>query len=136
MSTLDRFYLRMLVIISLPLIFISVPCIHAQKDFSAEVFNGNDTILVDPSFTIKERLGKLLFFDENLSTPPGQSCAFCHDPKIAFADPELDLPVSRGFPTLLLCRLCILMKRRICGLEGYSGMGVQTLYLNRHRDRP
>ena len=25
-----------------------------------------------------EELGKLIFFDENLSTPHGQSCAACH----------------------------------------------------------
>ena len=28
-----------------------------------------------------EELGKKLFFDKNLSTPPGQSCAACHDPR-------------------------------------------------------
>jgi cytochrome c peroxidase len=28
-----------------------------------------------------EELGKKLFFDTNLSSPPGQSCAACHDPK-------------------------------------------------------
>ena len=27
-----------------------------------------------------ELLGKKMFFDANLSSPPGQSCAFCHDP--------------------------------------------------------
>jgi len=27
--------------------------------------------------TPMEELGKLIFFDENLSTPPGQSCAAC-----------------------------------------------------------
>lgn len=46
--------------------------------------------------TTKERLGKMLFFEESLSTPPGQSCATCHDPSVAFADPEKELPVSRG----------------------------------------
>jgi cytochrome c peroxidase len=44
----------------------------------------------------KERLGKLLFFDQSLSTPPGQACAACHAPEAAFADPNVDLPVSRG----------------------------------------
>ena len=44
----------------------------------------------------KEELGKLLFFDESLSTPEGQSCATCHDPAVGFADPLIDLPVSRG----------------------------------------
>ncbi|MCK4991947.1 MAG: cytochrome-c peroxidase, partial [Bacteroidales bacterium] len=46
--------------------------------------------------SLKEILGKRLFFDESLSEPAGQSCATCHDPKIAFADPEMSLPVSRG----------------------------------------
>lgn len=46
--------------------------------------------------TLKEQLGKKLFFEESLSTPSGQSCATCHDPSAAFADPVTSLPVSRG----------------------------------------
>ncbi len=46
--------------------------------------------------TQKEQLGKLLFFDESLSTPEGQSCATCHDPAVGFADPLTELPVSMG----------------------------------------
>ncbi len=46
--------------------------------------------------TQKEQLGKLLFFEESLSTPEGQSCATCHDPAVGFADPLTELPVSRG----------------------------------------
>lgn len=46
--------------------------------------------------TPQEELGKLLFFDENLSTPPGQSCASCHHPDAGFADPDQDIPVSQG----------------------------------------
>jgi len=34
-----------------------------------------------------ERLGKMLFFDANLSTPPGQSCAACHAPEAGFTGP-------------------------------------------------
>lgn len=48
------------------------------------------------SSTKKEQLGKLLFFEKSLSTPPGQDCSFCHDPSTGFADPDRDLPVSRG----------------------------------------
>lgn len=48
------------------------------------------------SFSPIEELGKLLFFDENLSEPPGQSCASCHDPLFGFADPDQNLPVSEG----------------------------------------
>lgn len=43
-----------------------------------------------------QQLGKKLFFDLNLSDPPGQSCASCHLPKAGFADPDKALPVSEG----------------------------------------
>jgi cytochrome c peroxidase len=38
----------------------------------------------------------LLFFEKSLSTPEGQACSDCHAPEVAFADPETELPVSRG----------------------------------------
>jgi cytochrome c peroxidase len=38
-----------------------------------------------------EELGKFLFFDEDLSTPPGQSCATCHDPAAGFTGPDSDI---------------------------------------------
>lgn len=34
-----------------------------------------------PGLTPIEDLGKKLFFDANLSNPPGQACSACHDPK-------------------------------------------------------
>ena len=46
--------------------------------------------------TQRQELGKALFFDKNLSTPAGQSCADCHDPARGFSNPLGDLPVSRG----------------------------------------
>ena len=46
--------------------------------------------------TPKQELGKKLFFDANLSTPPGQSCATCHSPDAGFGDPESSLPVPRA----------------------------------------
>jgi cytochrome c peroxidase len=96
LSAPNRFYLRLLIIIILPAVFIPGTNILAQRDFSNQDSNLTDTITIDPSFTDKERLGKLLFFDESLSTPAGQSCSSCHAPEVAFADPEIDLPVSRG----------------------------------------
>lgn len=48
------------------------------------------------ALTDEEKLGKLLYFDENLSTPAGQSCASCHHPSAGFADPDNGLPVSQG----------------------------------------
>lgn len=47
----------------------------------------------------KEHVGKMLFFDTNLSSPAGQSCASCHHPMAGFADPNHSLPVSRGAVT-------------------------------------
>jgi cytochrome c peroxidase len=46
--------------------------------------------------TSKQELGKEIFFDKNLSTPPGQACADCHAPEKGFADPHPDVPVSQG----------------------------------------
>jgi cytochrome c peroxidase len=46
--------------------------------------------------TPQQELGRQLFFDTNLSTPPGQSCATCHDPATAFADPDQAHPTSEG----------------------------------------
>ena len=37
--------------------------------------------------TPMEELGKNLFFDTNLSTPPGMSCAACHGPEVGFTGP-------------------------------------------------
>lgn len=50
----------------------------------------------DRTLTKKESLGKKLFFDKNLSTPVGQSCADCHAPETGFANPNADYPVSQG----------------------------------------
>ncbi len=37
--------------------------------------------------TDEQRIGKILFFDENLSEPRGQSCASCHGPSVGFTGP-------------------------------------------------
>jgi len=47
-------------------------------------------------FTDKQWLGKQLFFDPNLSMPPGQACSGCHDPAAGWADPAKDSPTSAG----------------------------------------
>jgi cytochrome c peroxidase len=41
-----------------------------------------------PSLTPLEELGKLIFFDTNLSTPPGQACAACHAPEAGWVGPD------------------------------------------------
>jgi cytochrome c peroxidase len=54
------------------------------------------TSTAEQVLTQKQSLGKKLFFDENLSTPVGQSCATCHAPETGFANPNADYPVSQG----------------------------------------
>jgi cytochrome c peroxidase len=46
--------------------------------------------------TPEQKLGKLLYFDSNLSKNFNQSCASCHLPTAGFADPDQNLPVSQG----------------------------------------
>ena len=60
------------------------------------VFSSGVAIAGDTSLTPKQELGMMLYFDEDLSEPTGQSCASCHDPDFGFADPESELPVSEG----------------------------------------
>lgn len=42
---------------------------------------------VQEGLTKKELLGKKIFFDANLSNPPGQSCAACHGPLVGWTGP-------------------------------------------------
>jgi cytochrome c peroxidase len=41
-------------------------------------------------------LGKILFFDKNLSNPAGQSCSSCHAPGSGFSAPKNTGPISEG----------------------------------------
>jgi len=96
MFTLERFYLSLLIIITLLAVCILYGCDGSQRDNSKGKGSGTSNVSIDSAFNIKEHLGKLLFFEKSLSTPPGQACSTCHSPEIAFADPESDLPVSKG----------------------------------------
>ncbi len=46
--------------------------------------------------TAIEELGKKLFFDANLSSPPGQSCAACHGPGVGFSGPDENVNKASG----------------------------------------
>src|SRR5512139_2387435 len=41
----------------------------------------------EQELTSQEQLGKNLFFDSNLSDPPGQACAVCHGPEVGYTGP-------------------------------------------------
>ena len=70
-------------------------CLFALSLFAA-LFSSAVGIAQTDRLTLKQHLGKFLYFDENLSEPPGQSCASCHLPEAGFADPDSTLPVSKG----------------------------------------
>jgi cytochrome c peroxidase len=61
--------------------------------FSDPLAEENDMARLLPP---KERLGRLLFNDTNLSEPAGQSCASCHAANLAFTDPDKFSPTSQG----------------------------------------
>ncbi len=43
------------------------------------------------TLTDQQQLGKNLFYDTNLSDPPGQACAECHAPAVGFTGPDQDI---------------------------------------------
>ena len=96
MIPLKKFQIPFLIINIMLAMCILGGCAGSQREILKGKDSGPGTQSVDPELSTKERLGKLLFFEENLSTPPGQACSTCHAPEVAFADPEYELPVSRG----------------------------------------
>jgi len=69
------------------LLFFSLPL------FALMVLQWDTTAVATETLTPLEKLGKHLFFDTNLSTPPGQSCAACHAPETGFTGPDSDINV-------------------------------------------
>ncbi|MFH1946020.1 MAG: cytochrome-c peroxidase [Acidobacteriota bacterium] len=96
MYTPKRFQSRVYIIITLLVVGILGGCNNPQQNDTEGKDSGVSPGSLDSDLNTKERLGKLLFFETSLSTPPGQACSTCHAPEIAFADPETNLPVSRG----------------------------------------
>lgn len=96
MFSSKRFNLQLLTIISFLAALTVAGCNGPQKEHPNVIAKDTSSISDDSQFSTRERLGKLLFFEKSLSTPAGQACATCHAPEVAFADPETDLPVSRG----------------------------------------
>ncbi|MCK9327063.1 MAG: c-type cytochrome [Bacteroidales bacterium] len=76
--------------------FIAIRCANPESPKSQDSTSFYSQVMSDPALTEEEKLGKLLFFEKSLSTPEGQDCSFCHDPALAFTDPNKQLPVSKG----------------------------------------
>ncbi len=84
-------FARLSCVLALPLLappasFAEPPRPHEDPELRALV----------PWLTPKERVGMQLFFDTRLSHPAGQACASCHDPRVAFTDPDKSSPTSKG----------------------------------------
>jgi cytochrome c peroxidase len=85
-------YLNYLNMNAIPLILISTLLI-AGCEGTTSLDNVAETTFVDSA---QAALGSKLYFDTNLSNPPGQSCASCHLPTAGFADPDSGQPTSEG----------------------------------------
>jgi len=54
------------------------------------------TLALGATLTPKQELGKMLFFDTNLSDPPGQACAACHAPEVGYTGPVSSINEAGG----------------------------------------
>jgi len=68
----------------------------AARQEKPTLLQGYNGVAANRPLTKKEQLGKEIFLDKNLSTPPGQACAHCHSAEAGFGQPDADLPVSQG----------------------------------------
>lgn len=64
------------------LIATSIVCLLAIAGSTAHTANAAAPL------SDQQQLGKLLFFDADLSDPPGQACAVCHAPEVGFTGPD------------------------------------------------
>lgn len=96
MSATGRLHFNAMNFILSLILFVQGACSFSQKEHLKEGRASEESAPADSALSPKEYLGKLLFFDKNLSTPSGQACSDCHAPEVAFSNPEQGLPVSKG----------------------------------------
>lgn len=75
---------------------LSLTVFSCRKEGKEPIGEKKDFAEAETQLTLKQTLGKRIFFDDSLSTPSGQACAECHSPKAAFANDKAELPVSQG----------------------------------------
>lgn len=66
------------------IIFLAIFFVQTCKKFETET---GITNTITSGLSPVEELGKKLFFDANLSSPPGQPCSFCHGQEVGFTGP-------------------------------------------------
>ncbi|NNG25974.1 MAG: hypothetical protein HKM87_00495, partial [Ignavibacteriaceae bacterium] len=70
-----KLYFHLLFITYLLMILILYGCYGNEEDELNVNLKDKGADFVESTFSAKERLGKLLFFEKSLSTPPGQACS-------------------------------------------------------------
>ncbi len=80
----------------LRVVIIIMVCFGATLAFGAYTGMRTSNAAVSGVMDDRPLLGRKLFFDASLSEPTGQACASCHLPTAGFADPDAEIPVSRG----------------------------------------
>jgi len=74
------FKIQVILTVILMVIFLMHSCKKLEK-------NSGEIEIASSILSPVEELGKRLFFDSNLSSPPGQACSFCHGPEVGFTGP-------------------------------------------------
>lgn len=82
-------------IISCFIVSLSFIILSCNNNDSTNIQTPPVSVACDTILNPVQALGKKLFFDINLSNPPGQSCASCHSSSKAFVDPA-NTAVSAG----------------------------------------
>lgn len=81
-----------------PILFVCLAFISCKSKTADELFyydSEEEFIANNNGLSDSELIGKLIFFDKNLSEPIGVSCASCHSPMHGFSDPR-HTPFSEG----------------------------------------
>ncbi|MCZ7395931.1 MAG: cytochrome c peroxidase [Candidatus Methanoperedens sp.] len=87
MNKINKIPIFLILILGIGIVGLVIPskaAIQTQNDPIGTINMGS----VGSKLTPKEVLGKQLFFDKDLSTPPGQSCAFCHSSEVGWTGPD------------------------------------------------
>lgn len=88
-------------VLMLSSVVISASLLGGCGDDSSTQTGGNTSV----ALSSLETLGKNLFFDTNLSTPKGQSCATCHAPETGFTGPRSEINAAGSvFPGAISTR--------------------------------
>lgn len=87
-QTVARLFPVNLVLIIIVAMVLYTRCREAEPE-------DEEPALLDMGYLLNNKdlqiLGELLFFDENLSDPPGQSCATCHGQDVGWTGPDSDI---------------------------------------------